>query len=386
MKEISARWYEWSRYAPDRHLDEHGHFLVGMGGQPGVVVDPVAFQEGDREQIADLGGAGAVVLTGPARADDAERCARVLGCPVVAAYANPAVPLAAGLLAIPVPVPDAPDAPHAPDAPELRGDARREVALCHRETATALVGASVVGHPAGALCLAGAVPAPPAGALPVVAAQSGESADPAAARTARALRGLLGGRVETLLVGAGTSLVHQPMAALQDLVYRHDPAAMILRPDELHWTPPAGLGRAGTRFASRAGECARLLGLRTLDFQVTEVPPGRQGGQIHRHDGQEELFVVLAGRGELVTEHGTYPIQAGDLLGFPPRYQIAHAFRNTGDVTLRYLAFGTATETLEMLDYIESGVRAEFTRFGKGYRFRLPDERHIPYWEGVPAD
>ncbi len=39
-----------------------------------------------------------------------------------------------------------------------------------------------------------------------------------------------------------------------------------------------------------------------------------------------------------------------------------------------------------MLDYVEAGVRAEFTRYGKAFRFRLPEERDIPYWEGVPAD
>jgi uncharacterized cupin superfamily protein len=98
------------------------------------------------------------------------------------------------------------------------------------------------------------------------------------------------------------------------------------------------------------------------------------------------LFVVLSGRGELVTEHGTVPIQAEDLLGFPPRYQIPHAFRNTGDEPLRYLAFGATAETLEMLDYLESGVRAEFAPYGKRYRFRLPDERDIPYWAGVATD
>jgi uncharacterized cupin superfamily protein len=192
--------------------------------------------------------------------------------------------------------------------------------------------------------------------------------------------------VETLLVGAGTSLVHEPVRALQDLFYRHDPAAMILRPDEPGWNPPTGMRRVGTRFASRIAECTRLLGLQTLDFELTEVPPGRQAGQLHRHDGAEELFVILSGSGELVTEHATHPIAAGDLLGFPPRYQIAHAFRNTGEAPLRYLAFGAPAESLEMLDYLDSNLRAEYTSYGKRYRFHLPEERDIPYWHGVRTD
>jgi uncharacterized cupin superfamily protein len=81
-----------------------------------------------------------------------------------------------------------------------------------------------------------------------------------------------------------------------------------------------------------------------------------------------------------------YPVQAGDVVGFPPRYQIAHAWRNTGDEPLRYLAFGAPTEQLEMLDYPETNVRAESARYGKRHRFILPEHRSIPYWEGVRTE
>ena len=57
MKRVSPRWYEWSRYSPALRLDEHGHFLAGTGGESGVVIDPVPFQEGDEAQIRELGGA-----------------------------------------------------------------------------------------------------------------------------------------------------------------------------------------------------------------------------------------------------------------------------------------------------------------------------------------
>ena len=377
MKRVSPRWYEWSRYSPALRLDEHGHFLAGTGGEPGVVIDPVPFQEGDEAQIRELGGAQAVVLTGPGRGREADRCAALLGCPVIAAHdGNEGLPV--GLLAIALPAGD--------------GGRGEEVALYHKETSTALVGARVVGDPTGALSLSlPGVPRAPVGDVPpIVAAGEASSAHDTnglPARTARALRQLVGyGRVETLVVGAGASLVQDAARALQDLVFRHDPLAMVLRPDELRWTPAEGMRLLGARFGSRYAECARPLGLRVLDFELVEVPPGRQGGQRHRHDGQEELFVVLEGAGELVTEHAAIPVRAGDVVGFAPRYQIAHAFRNTGEQVLRYLAFGAFAETLEMVDYVESGVRAEFARFGKRHRFRLPEERDIQYWEGVPTD
>src|SRR5687768_11875881 len=167
MKQLSARWHEWSRYAPGRRLDEHGHFLAGPDGQPGVVIDPVAFHEDDRAHIAELGGAAAIVLTGPARQDEAERCAATLGCPIIAAHEDATLPLPAGLLAFPVPAPptlprDAARAPGAPPAAGALGGPSPEVALYHNDTATALVGASAIGHPAGSLSLSapGFVPAP----------------------------------------------------------------------------------------------------------------------------------------------------------------------------------------------------------------------------------
>ena len=388
MKQVSPRWYEWSRYAPALRLDEHGHFLAGTGGEPGVVIDPVPFQEGDEAQIRELGGAQAVVLTGPARAREADRCAQLLGCGVVTAYGAGKMALPGGLLAVSLPSSaqddDGATGPAASGVPEA--------ALYHKETRTALVGARVVGDPTGALSLnlKGARRAPTGDVPPIVAAGDASSAretDSLPACTARALRQLMGyGRVETVVVGAGASVGCEAGRALQDLVFRHDPLAMVLRPDELRWTPAEGMRLLGARYGSRYAECARPLGLRVLDFELVEVPPGRQGGQRHRHDAQEELFVVLEGAGELVTEHAAIPVRAGDVVGFAPRYQIAHAFRNTGEQVLRYLAFGAFAETLEMVDYVESGVRAEFARFGKRYRFRLPEERDIQYWEGVPTD
>jgi uncharacterized cupin superfamily protein len=371
MKQLETHWYAWSRYRPDRRLDEHGYFLAPAGETPGVagvVVDPVPFQEGDRDQIAELGGAAAVVLTDPARAAEAARCGAAFGCPVFVPRAVAGGEWPAGL----------PLRPYAP-AEALPGglaavgaaaDDSGEVALYHEETATLLTGRTVLGVPAGGLSL----PRPD---------------DPAAAaRAARALRGLLAWTVRRLLVGTGTPLLHpgEAVRALQDLVHRHDPAAFLLRQDELGWDPPAGVWTLGRRFGARFAEYARLLGLRTLDFDLAEVSPGRQSGQLHRHDGEEEVFVVLAGRGEVLTERGAFAIAAGDVLGFPPRYQVAHAFRNTGEDPLRYLAFAAPAETLEMVDYPETGIRMERTPYGKGHRFVLPERQRVPYWEGVRTD
>ena len=121
-----------------------------------------------------------------------------------------------------------------------------------------------------------------------------------------------------------------------------------------------------------------------LDFEVTVVPPGRENTLLHRHDGLEEAFVVLQGEGVLVTEGGAFPIRTGDVLGFPPRYQVAHAFRNTGAGDLRLLALGAFAEPAEavgLAEYPESGKQFQWVP-GKFRRFYLPQEVNVDYWEG----
>jgi uncharacterized cupin superfamily protein len=184
-------------------------------------------------------------------------------------------------------------------------------------------------------------------------------------------------------VSEGDSILHQPARALQDLVYRHDPAAFLLRSDELCWREPF---RGGRRYGQDAAECARLIGLTGHNFDVCAIPPGRENYPLHRHDGNEELYVVLEGQGEVRTEQGTFAVGAGDIVGFPPRYQVAHVLRNIGEGELRFLSFSNPAETLDMGDYPESGQRVEGTPYGKVRRFFLPNRTNVGYWEGTPND
>ena len=83
---------------------------------------------------------------------------------------------------------------------------------------------------------------------------------------------------------------------------------------------------------------------------------------------------------------GTFAVVAGDVFGCPPRYQIAHHIRNTGEGDLRFLSFAAPAERLDMGDYPESGQRVESTAYGKRRRFFLPERVDVGYWEGTPTD
>lgn len=364
MRQIAPLVYQWSQNDAEDGLDRNGYFVQAAAGEPGVLIDPVALPASEGAHVARLGGAAAVLFTsagvGRERAAAASGCAERFGCPVrvpagnhaSVAGAEPLHPedaLPASLTAVPLPASAAPDETAFRDA-----------------NGSVFVGRGVVGAPAGQVSL-------PAGV-----------AGDEAARAARGLRALVALPIQRLLPSTGFPVLREPVAEIQDLLYRHDPEAFLLRAGEAAWG--RRLAGDGVRFGNRTAEYSRLLGLRALDFNLTEVPPGRQGGALHRHDGGEEVFLVVSGRGEVHTEDRRVPVQAGDVVGFPPRYQVAHAFVNTGDEPLRYFAFGTPAETLEMVDYPTSGKRAEGTAYGKYRRFYPPERSDVPYWENEPVD
>lgn len=370
MKRISGVAYEWSRYDAYTQRDANGHFVQSAAGEPGVLVDPVPLNEGDEDQVRALGGAVGVVLTSGAHVRDAARCARAFGCPVFApepalaavaaagvadarGYA-PGRELPGGLVAVPV----------------SEGSWPGEAALyAPTGGGTLVVGHAMIGEPLGGLSL------PP-------------RADPEdGAAAARGLRALLGRRLGRVLVAHGQSVLRDPVPLIQELLFERDPEACLVRRGEARFGPAQLFGE---RFGSAAAEYSRVLGLKTIDFELTELPPGRQSFPLHRHDGEEELFLIIEGRGELEIERRgatrRIAIESGDVLAFPPRFQIAHAIRNTGGAPLRYFAFSAPAETLEMADYPTTGARLERTQYGKRRRFYLPERLDVPYFEGEPTN
>ena len=99
---------------------------------------------------------------------------------------------------------------------------------------------------------------------------------------------------------------------------------------------PSGVG-----VSSR--EVAVALGARDLGFCVVTLEAGKRSCPYHFHHSEEELFVVLEGRGMLRQgdESGAeeeLEVAAGDFVSFPPGTGIAHEFRNHTDAPFRYLA------------------------------------------------
>jgi uncharacterized cupin superfamily protein len=141
-------------------------------------------------------------------------------------------------------------------------------------------------------------------------------------------------------------------------------------------------GRSGGVIGPRvAGAAARRLGA-----AVDILPPGKRGCPYHFHHAQEEMFVILEGRGTLRVAGEMVPIRAGDVIGIPAGPEYPHQIINTSEAPLKYLSISTQ-EYPEVCEYPDSGKYLAFSRplgplLDRG-RVHRPDS-DLDYWDGEP--
>lgn len=149
-----------------------------------------------------------------------------------------------------------------------------------------------------------------------------------------------------------------------------------LEPRPAAWLPPSTA--AGPFHVERAF-LAKRLGLSKLGVNVAQVDPGKTAYPFHSHRVNDELFFILAGRGELRLGEHRHAVKEGDLIGCPAGGpQTAHQIINTGSVPLRYLSFSSELDP-DICEYPDSkkvGVWVgEFSYLTRG-------DRPADYWDG----
>jgi len=77
----------------------------------------------------------------------------------------------------------------------------------------------------------------------------------------------------------------------------------------------APTGAAADAFEAKTARLSELLGAKRLSYNISAVPPGKAAYPLHSHRVNEELFLVLAGEGELRVGETIYPLREGDLIG-----------------------------------------------------------------------
>ena len=160
------------------------------------------------------------------------------------------------------------------------------------------------------------------------------------------------------------------------------PTVNIARLELEHWTQ-------GTLYESRDISFGALLGLKDLGIGYGEVPPGKSGCPFHSHHVEDELFVILEGRGTYRYGSERHPIGPGDVLGAPAGGpETAHQIVNTGTVPLKYLSISSMAAT-EICEYPDSGKFLAKTRCSTGGRHEFSiigrSGEAVDYWEGEPG-
>lgn len=110
------------------------------------------------------------------------------------------------------------------------------------------------------------------------------------------------------------------------------------------------------------------------------LAPGKRSCPYHLHHAQEEMFVILEGKGTLRVAGEMVPVRAGDVVFIPPGPEYPHQFINTSDAPMRYLSISTQ-ERPELCEYPDSGKVAGYVR---GLRIIQRPADSLDYWDGEP--
>ena len=71
-------------------------------------------------------------------------------------------------------------------------------------------------------------------------------------------------------------------------------------------------------YTSSRGRISGRIGARKLGYNLTVLPPGKVQCPFHSHHGEEEMFLIIEGEGELRFGDQRYPIRKHDVIACPP--------------------------------------------------------------------
>lgn len=163
-----------------------------------------------------------------------------------------------------------------------------------------------------------------------------------------------------------------PIASLHRLEF-------VPRPDNFLPNDPT----TAARFDANRAFLGATLGLSKLGVNVTAVKPGKTAYPFHSHRANDELFLILAGRGELRLGAQRHAVKEGDLVGCPAGdASTAHQLINTGDSELRYLAVSSELDP-EVCEYPDSDKIGVYCGSDDKRLMHLSRRRDAAdYWDG----
>ncbi|SCC20963.1 cupin domain-containing protein [Kosakonia oryziphila] len=136
-------------------------------------------------------------------------------------------------------------------------------------------------------------------------------------------------------------------------------------------------------YESLGGSLTKGTAASKLGASIDTLPPGKRGCPFHLHHAQEEMFIVLNGRGTLRIGDEERAIEEGDVICIPPGKAWPHQIINTSDQPLLYLSISTM-ESPEICEYPDADKFLARVRINGKDDFRRVDFRGegVDYWEG----
>lgn len=152
--------------------------------------------------------------------------------------------------------------------------------------------------------------------------------------------------------------------------------------------PPLERNAHGEKYESFDIGIGELLGARKLGYGYSVVKPGKRSCPFHNHWEEEELFIVLEGRGTYRLGDQAIPVRAGDIIAAPcGGRDTAHHLINDSDADLKYLGISNRSP-IDICEYPDSGkvsarARVKDEDGTHSFRFRALDASGgVDYWEG----
>lgn len=137
-------------------------------------------------------------------------------------------------------------------------------------------------------------------------------------------------------------------------------------------------------YTSRRATISDLIGARALGYNLTVLPPGKVQCPFHCHHGEEEMFFILDGEGELRFGDERYQLRRHDVIACPVGGpEVAHQIINTGSTDLRYLALSTVV-AVEACEYPDSGkvMVVAGPRGERALRSMFRADGQVDYYDG----
>ena len=134
-------------------------------------------------------------------------------------------------------------------------------------------------------------------------------------------------------------------------------------------------------YTSSRGQIGEHIGARQLGYNLTVLPPGKAQCPFHSHHGEEEMFLILEGEGELRFGDQRHRIRRHDVIACPTGgAEVAHQIINTGSTTMRHLALSTVV-ALDACEYPDSQKVLVVSGRRGGLRKMFRAENTVDYYD-----